>query len=175
MVPGNYTAHRASAEVPAPDNALKGPFPLTSTDPGRAPPPWALRLGYAGLIPCVFGAALVHLVDRSLMPFTMLALAGYAATVASFLGGIHWGLAMRDAAHTRLFPYVWGAIPSVLASIAVIMPPWASLVVLGLLLAGCYAVDRRLYVHYHMQGWLQLRLRLTIVASLSCMVGAYDM
>ena len=101
------------------------------------------------------------------MPFTMLALAGYAATIASFLGGIHWGLAMRDTAHARLFPYIWGAIPSVLASIAVIMPPWAGLVVLGLLLAGCYAVDRRLYVYYHMQGWLQLRLRLTVVASLA--------
>ena len=55
------------------------------------------------------------------------------------------------------------------------MPPWAGLVVLGLLLAGCYAVDRQLYVQYHLQGWLPLRLRLTLVASLSCMVGAYGM
>lgn len=141
----------------------------------NAPPPWALRLGYAGLVPFVLGAALVRLVEPALMPFAMLALAGYAATVASFLGGIHWGLAMRDTAHTRLFPYVWGAVPSVLSSIAVIMPPWAGLVVLGLLLAGCYAVDRQLYVQYHLQGWLPLRLRLTLVASLSCMVGAYGL
>ena len=142
---------------------------------GTTPPPWALRLGHAGLIPFVFGAALVHLVDAALMPFTMLALAAYAATVASFLGGIHWGLAMRDTGHSRLFPYVWGAIPGVLSSIAVIMPPWAGLVVLGLLLAACYGVDRQLYLHYQLQGWLPLRFRLTLVASLSCMVGAYDM
>ena len=147
------------------------PLPTTFA----TPPARALRLGYAGLIPFIFGAALVHLVDPSLMAFTMLALSGYAATIASFLGGIHWGLAMRDTANVRLFPYVWGAIPSVLASIAVIMPPWAGLVVLGVLLALCYAVDRRLYVHYHMQGWLPLRLRLTVVASLSCMVGAYGL
>lgn len=147
----------------------------SGTTPADTPPAWALRLGYAGLIPFVFGALLVHLVEASLMPFTMLALAGYAATVASFLGGIHWGLAMRDGHSGRLFPYVWGTIPSVLASIAVIMPPWAGLVVLGVLLAACYAVDRRLYQHYHLQGWLPLRLRLTTVASLSCWVGAYGM
>jgi len=146
---------------------------LTPTHTANTPPIWALRLGYAGLIPFVFGAALVHLVDVSLIPFTMLALSGYAATIASFLGGIHWGLAMRDTTDVRLFPYIWGAIPSVLASIAVIMPPWAGLVVLGVLLAACYVVDRQLYVHYHMQGWLPLRLRLTTIASLSCMVGAY--
>ena len=149
---------------------------MTPIDPlGNTPPVWALRLGYAGLIPFVLGAALVRLVDPALVPFTMLALAGYAATVASFIGGIHWGLAMRDTAHKRLFPYVWGTIPSVLSSIAVIMAPWAGLVVLGLLLAVCYAVDSQLYVHCHLQGWLPLRFRLTLVASLSCMVGAYDM
>jgi hypothetical protein len=32
-----------------------------------------------------------------------------------------------------------------------------------------------LYALYHMQGWLPLRLRLTLVASISCMVGAYGM
>jgi len=143
--------------------------------PPAAPPVWALRLGYAGLIPFVFGAVLVHLVELSLMPFTMLALSAYAATIASFLGGIHWGLAMRDTHEVHLFPFVWGAIPSVFASIAVLMPPWAGLVVLGVLLALCYLVDRRLYAHYLMQGWLPLRLRLTLVASLSCMVGAYGM
>ena len=150
-------------------------MPVTPPAPHNEPPAWALRLGYAGLIPFVFGAVLVHLVDVPLMPFPMLALAAYAATIASFLGGIHWGLAMRDTRQVHLFPYVWGVIPSVLASVAVLMPPWAGLVVLGVLLALCYLVDRQLYALYHMQGWLPLRLRLTLVASLSCMVGAYGM
>jgi len=148
---------------------------LSPSAPHATPPPWVLRLGYAGLIPFVVGAALVHLVDPALMPFTMLALAGYAATIASFLGGIHWGLAMRETTERRLSPYVWGVVPSVLASVAVIMPPRAGLVVLGVLLAMCYLVDRRLYLRCQMQGWLPLRLRLTVVASLSCMVGAYGM
>ena len=136
------------------------------------PPPWALRLGYAGLIPFVFGAALIWLVEASALPFVMLALAGYAATIASFLGGIHWGLAMREGQDGDLFPYLWGTIPAVLAWIAIIMPPWAGLVVLGVLLLICYAVDRRLYGRYHLEGWLPLRFRLTLVASLSCFFGA---
>lgn len=148
---------------------------MHSAPPSATPPLWALRLGYAGLVPFVFGALLVHLVEPSLMAFAMLALSGYAATIASFLGGIHWGLAMRDTRGTHLFPYVWGAVPSLLASISVIMPPWAGLVVLGVLLAACYLVDRRLYRAYQMDGWLPLRLRLTVVASLSCMVGAYGL
>jgi len=139
------------------------------------PPPWALRLGYAGLIPFVVGAALVHLVELPLMPFTMLALSGYAAVIASFLGGIHWGLAMRDSGGAYLFPYLWGIVPSLLAWVAVVMPPWAGLIVLGVLLVLCYLVDRRQYVRYRIQGWLPLRLHLTVVASLSCMVGAYGM
>ena len=154
---------------------MHGAHCLNPYTPHATPPVWALRLGYAGLIPFVFGAVLVHLVELSLMPFAMLALSGYAATIASFLGGIHWGLAMRDTREVHLFPYVWGAVPSLLASVAVIMPPWAGLVVLGVVLALCYLVDRRLYAQYGMQGWLPLRLRLTVVASLSCMVGAYGM
>lgn len=136
------------------------------------PPPWALRLGYAGLIPFMLGAVLVWRIESSVVPFAMLVLAGYAAAIASFLGGIHWGLAMRGGAGTGLAPYVWGVIPSVLAWGAVIMPPNAGLGTLGVLLAACYLVDRRLYPHYALQSWLPLRLRLTVVAMLSCFLGA---
>lgn len=143
--------------------------------PAFDPPLWARRLGFAGLTPFVLGAALVWLVEATLKPYVMLALAGYAATIASFLGGIHWGLAMRDGANGKLFPYVWGVVPSLVAWMAIIMPPGAALVVLGTLLLACYGVDRHQYVNYQMQGWLGLRLRLTMVASLSCFLGASGM
>ena len=56
----------------------------------------ALRLGYAGLLPFVAGAGLVWLVRPEVHPYVALALSGYAAVILSFLGGIHWGLAMRE-------------------------------------------------------------------------------
>ena len=141
--------------------------------PLRGPPAWALRLGYAGLLPFVIGALLVHLVHPDVHPYTTLALAAYAGTIVAFLGGLHWGIAMRESApepDPRLLG--WGVVPSLVAWIALMMPPSAGLVVLGAMLVLCYLVDRRVYPRHGLQHWLMLRFRLSAVASLSCFIGA---
>lgn len=136
-----------------------------------APHPVALRLGYAGLIPFVLGALLVWLVRADVHPYVALALSAYAAVILSFLGGIHWGLAMRqDAPPPRVL--VWGVVPSLVAWPAAVMPPDAGLVLQGLMLLACYAVDRRLYPPLGAAGWLTLRFRLSAVAALACFIGA---
>jgi hypothetical protein len=55
------------------------------------------------------------------------ALASYGATIASFLGAIHWGLAMRDRSDAGAGPYLWGAAPSLsrLAGAAGMSLVWA--------------------------------------------------
>jgi hypothetical protein len=68
--------------------------------------------------------------------------------------------------------FVWGVVPSLVAWVAVMMPPYAGLVVLGVMLVVCYLVDRRVYPLHGAAGWLTLRFRLTAVASLSCFIGA---
>jgi hypothetical protein len=138
---------------------------------GAAPSAWALRLGYAGLLPFVAGALLVHLVWPELHPATTLALLAYAGTIVSFLGGIHWGIAMR-AADPDFRLLAWGVVPSLVAWVALVMPPSAGLVVLGAMLVVCYLVDRRVYAAHGLQRWLTLRFRLSAVAALSCFVGA---
>jgi hypothetical protein len=55
---------------------------------------------------------------------------------------------------------------------ALVMPPSAGLVVLGAMLVACYLVDRRIYPHAGVATWLKLRFRLSLVASLSCFLGA---
>ena len=74
------------------------------------------RLGYAGLIPFVLLTALMWLVDPELLPFVSVALAGYSATIVSFLGGVHWGIgfmkAQSDALAAPTFHFVWGVVPS---------------------------------------------------------------
>ena len=131
----------------------------------------ALRLGYAGLLPFVAGAVLVWLVRPEVHPYVALALSGYAAVILSFLGGIHWGRAMREP--TPPLPWlVWGVVPSLVAWLAMLMPANASLVVFGLALLGCYAVDRRLYPKQGVAHWLTLRFRLSAVAAACCFVGA---
>jgi Protein of unknown function (DUF3429) len=138
---------------------------------------WKLihRLGYAGLAPFVVLALLLWLVDASLHPFVALALAGWGAVVVSFLGGIHWGIGLRDAANlldAPRLPMLWGAVPSVLAWLAIVMPAYAGLPLLGLILVGCYLVDRKTWPGAGLSPWLPLRLQLTVVATLSCLFGA---
>jgi hypothetical protein len=135
------------------------------------PPSWAHRLGYAGLIPFVAGAVLVWLVHPEAHPYAVLALATYASVILSFLGGIHWGVAFRqEQPDPRLL--AWGVVPSLVAWVAVVMPPEAGLVVCGVMLAVCYAVDRRVYPLHGLTRWLTLRFRLSAVAALSCFLGA---
>lgn len=133
--------------------------------------PRARKLGYAGLLPFFVGALLVWLVRPDVRPFVANGLSAYAAVIVSFLGGIHWGLAMRQA-HPAPSLFSWGVTPSLVAFVAVIMPPYAGLVVHGVMLAVCYAVDRKVYPAQGVGAWLKLRFRLTALASLSCFVGA---
>ena len=130
------------------------------------------RLGYAGLIPFVLLAALLWLVDAELPPFVAIALGGYAAAIASFLGGVHWGIGFMQGNQAARFHFLWGVVPSLLAWLALMMPPYAALPLLGLTLVVCYAVDAKTYPPAGLSQWLPMRLRLTIVATISCIVGA---
>ena len=136
-----------------------------------APHPLALRLGYAGLIPFVLGALLTWLVRPDAHPYVTDALAKYAALIVSFLGGVHWGLGQRQALASPS-RFVWAVAAMLLAWIAVVMPPYAGLAVLGALLVACYVVDRRVYPAHGLAAWLVLRFRLSAVASLSCFIAA---
>ncbi len=138
-----------------------------STAPSRVP----LRLAYAGLLPFVLGAMLVWFVRPDAHGYVTLLLSCYCAVILSFLGAVHWGLAMR-APDVPSATWIWGVSPALVAWIAVVMPPYAGLVVHGVMLAACYLVDRRTYPLLGAGGWLTLRFRLTVVACLSCFVGA---
>ncbi|MBV8617688.1 MAG: DUF3429 domain-containing protein [Curvibacter sp.] len=130
------------------------------------------RLAYAGVAPFVILALLMWLVTPDLLPFVALALTGYAAIVASFLGGIHWGIALQQGLDAPRIHYIWGVVPSLLAWVAVVMPAYAGLPLLALLLLVCYLVDRKTWTSPQLRPWLTLRFRLTAIATLSCLLGA---
>ena len=137
-----------------------------------APPAWATRLGAGGLIPFALLALALWWPGLGHQAFISQALASYGATIASFLGAIHWGLAMHGHSGAGAGPYLWGVTPSLLAWLALLLPPAGGLLGLAVLLALCLLVDARRYPHYQLQAWLPLRRRLTLVASLSCLAGA---
>lgn len=142
------------------------------------PPPDrnALRLGYAGLVPFVACALFVWLLPQrpAEHAFVADAMAKYAALVASFLGGVHWGLGMARpaAAMHSAAPFAWAVVAAALGWSAALMPPHAALPALGALLVACYLVDRRLYPAQGAAAWLTLRFRLTAIASLCCFLAA---
>lgn len=151
-------------------SATVTPAPTAFTPPAE-PSAEALRLGYAGLLPFVLGAALVWLVRADAHPYVTAMLSGYAAVIVSFLGGIYWGLAFRQPTPQRSL-MLWGVVPSLVAWVAVVMQPYAGLVVHGVMLIVCYLVDRRVYPAQGAGAWLTFRFRLSVVASLSCFIGA---
>ena len=137
--------------------------------------PLIRQLGHAGLVPFVLLAATVWLVDAELQPWAAIAMAAYAALIVSYLGGIHWGLAWKlgDAPHDHQRAHLlWGVVPSLLAWVAVLMPPRAGLVLHGVMLVACYLVDRRVYPLQGVAHWLTLRFRLSSVAAFSCFLAA---
>ena len=147
--------------------------PLSAVDgPPVTPTLLARRLGHAGLLPFVLLAVLLWTVRVDLQAYVAIALVAYGAVIASFLGGLHWGIAAQLPPDDAAFHYAWGVAPSLMAWLALVMPAYAGLPLLGLILAVCYVVDRRSYPRVGWGAWLPLRLQLTAVAVLSCLLGA---
>ena len=133
---------------------------------------WAQRLGYGGLIPFMALALAIWLAPSADGPLAGMALLGYGATICSFLGAIHWGLLMRDGLDQHVPSLLWGVVPSLLGWVGLLLGPVPGLLLIAALLCTCFAVDRVLYARHHLQAWLPMRGRLTLVASISCLAGA---
>ncbi len=154
-----------------PKNRLTGSNPPNTT--GRETPTlWALGLGYAGLIPFVGLALAAWFLGPADRGPAVTALLAYGATILSFIGAIHWGLAMRDASGAFGRLLVWGVVPSLVAWVALLITQTPGLLLVATGLWACFAVDRVVYRSCRLQAWLPMRLTLTAVASLSCLVGA---
>jgi hypothetical protein len=151
-------------------------FPLKNTV--NAPDQLMRWLGLGGLIPFVGLAALLWIVEIDLRPWLSIALTSYAALIATFLGGVHWGIAafispntLHDASQRR-FHLIWGITPSLIAWLGFIMPAYAGLPLIAALLVACYWVDRKKYPSAGLAAWLPMRMQLTTIAVLSCLIGA---
>lgn len=138
------------------------------------PGPVAKALGYSGLLPYIALAAALWFSGPEQQARLALALVAYAALIASFLGGIHWGLALgQGLSATDARPLlVWGVVPSLLAWPALLMPPVAGLPWCAAALMLCFMVDARVWPQRGLGQWLNLRGQLSAVAILSCLVGA---
>lgn len=135
------------------------------------PGPEAWALGSAGLLPFVLGAAGVWFFPLEWADLAATALLTYAAVIVSFLGGIHWGLAMPQARAPRGW-LIWGVLPSLLAWAGLLLNSAWGLLLMAASLILCYVVDAQIYRPLKLGSWLILRGMLTFVAVVSCLAAA---
>ncbi|MEW5299458.1 MAG: hypothetical protein WDW36_002473 [Sanguina aurantia] len=146
-----------------------------------AVPPVPAFLGFAGAIP--FLSLTPAVVNAAGFSQFVDILAGvqveYGAVVVSFLGAVHWGLAMggtltgeRSAALTKE-RYVWSVFPALAALSALQLDPAQGSVAISMLLGICYLSDSNFAKSGHVPGWYHtMRGYLTILSILSLLATA---
>ena len=130
------------------------------------------RLTYAALLPFGLLAALLWLVNEDAHPYVATAMLMYGAVIASFLGGIQWGLAFTANEHDRNADLLAGVALTLLAWVCAMMPPYAGLPLLGLVHVGSYLIDRKTWPAQGLAEWMILRFRFTAIATFCCVMGA---
>ena len=131
----------------------------------------ALVLGFAGLIPFVALSAAIVLGSDDLASGARPVLFGYAIAILSFMGGVHWGLAMADASD-KPGREVWrrygiSVLPALAAVVALLLAPQLQFVWLTACFAALLAYDLKVSARGETAAWYPaLRWPLTIVVCL---------
>lgn len=124
-----------------------------------------MRLGYLGLTPFVVGTV-TALLSQELISLVFQAFVLYSIAILSFMGGVHWGLALITGTRqsTRLLISV---VPVVAAWICLIaLPAPLTLAVLGGGFIAQWFIDRPILAELPIPSWyLEMRPRLAYVVA----------
>ena len=144
---------------------------MTSKTGADSVPTPAAWLGGAGVIPFAAGALGAWALPAPWDLWALQAQVFYGACILSFMGAVHWGLAMADyggvpgASWQRLGGSV---VPALLAWGALLLTPVLGLLVLLLTFAGLFMADLRVTRAGLAPGWYpRLRKPLTLLVVLS--------
>ena len=137
----------------------------------------AAWLGGLGALPFVALSVAAHGLSDPMRAFAAHALAAYGATILSFLGGVHWGLAIgshRDDKELKLAGWlVLSVIPSLLGWSALLLPIRIGLFGLAASFLVMLPVDLRATRIGRAPAWYpKLRIPLTCVVVISLILGA---
>ena len=150
---------------------------------------WRSLLGYGGLLPFVGLALLAWAAPPAVARAAVMAQLGYGAVILAFVGALHWGRSLADAAARgdapsdgqarpadAGLPLVWSVLPSLWAWGASLLALRPGLIALAAGLVLAWVVDRRLYAADRGLAWhapfLRLRAALTTVAVLALLASA---
>ena len=146
-------------------------------DTDNKAPPSAAWLGALGALPFIGLAGAAPFLESAPRIFVVHALAAYGAVILSFLGGVHWGLAIGSQSHadhqalrTRLSVSV---IPSLAAWVALLFTEKTGLLILAAAIAVMLWVDIRATRDGNAPRWYpKLRIPLTAVVVAALLLGA---
>lgn len=129
----------------------------------RTIPTPAHVLGLGGLLPFAFGAVMVWCPVVPMRALGTDLLGAYGAVILSFLGGVRWGRLLGDGSRlVAWMPLGLSVLPSLVAWVALLLPPDAMFVTLAIGLVLQYLVDRDAAESGELPPWYgTLRLRLT--------------
>lgn len=143
-------------------------------------PNFALYLGASGLIPFGATAAAVAMLPDAWRTMALLALLAYGAVILSFLGAVHWGVAIAgrgpvdrpDTASKLDARLGWSVVPALLGWCSMLVAPAPGLVLQMLGFVACLAMDQRIAREGHLPAWYpKLRWPLTLIV-LICLAAA---
>lgn len=126
-------------------------------------------LGYAGLIPFIGLAIALWLSPEQYEPDIHHALLTYAAIILSFMGAIHWGVAIDIKSDKQKFQLGTSVIPPLLAWLALLLPLNYSYSILIVAFSLLCVFDCRMTKHSHLADWyptLRVPLTTIVVATL---------
>lgn len=122
-------------------------------------------VAYGSLILPTALAAGLWLKDPRWHEFLLAGLLTHMALVVSFLGGVHWGIAMRYmATDARLpaFHFLWGPVPGYAAWFLLMAGPLVALAGMMALTVWTHWVDHRTWPGSGLGPWMPLRRAFTL-------------
>ena len=122
-----------------------------------------LLLGLAGLIPFWVLAFIGVFADASLSEIALKTQIAYGAVILSFLGGIHWGMAVKNLEEATWLRMSWGITLPLIGWGSLFISTIYALILLGLSLFVSLIVDLQFTIPKKEYSWFRV-LRITLSA-----------
>ena len=131
----------------------------------------ALFWGRAGVIPFAVLASALLFGTSDVSTFARQLIVPYGAIILTFMGGIHWGLAMCRC-EIGTWPFTIGVCPSLVAVLALVLPYQLAVLTLGIGFIALLVVDFLIVARDYLPNWYgRMRLQLTL-AVVVCLAAA---
>lgn len=138
-------------------------------------PAVAKWLGYSGVIPfVVLALGIVSGINFDAYGISNATgkLLIYAAVIVSFIGAVHWGVALGVAREHQNALFLYSVLPALFAWLWTFLAVKLALLGMALTIAAMYFIDRQLLTRHVPPAYLTMRLHLTLVVGISLLLAS---